>query len=111
MMKYGPSAQTGKFGTSLMDCGSDCAICCATWYCFECMACRNWANARGEDSKCCHFYCCCPNSPTWTKANIRIARKMPPDQCYDWCCYLFCTNCAVCQDARELKAIMATVGR
>jgi hypothetical protein len=44
-------------------------------------------------------------SPTWTRGNIRRARRSPEDDCGDWCRASFRTCCSVTQDAIELKKL------
>ena len=90
------------FKTGVLGCMSDCPICIYGIVCFGCLAAQNWADVREETCTCWHLTCI--HSPFWTRQEIRKKRGMPTAYCADCLTYICCMPCAICQDARELKA-------
>ncbi|OHT01464.1 hypothetical protein TRFO_31736 [Tritrichomonas foetus] len=90
------------FSTGLCDCFSDCGVCIYVTCCIECAVADNWARSRREDCSLCHLIAF--SHPVWTRDNIRMMLGQREKQYAGDCLvYTFCTPCAVCQDARELK--------
>jgi Cys-rich protein (TIGR01571 family) len=103
MISVPQTAGTGAFETHLCDCSQDMGACMLTWLlpCFAIS--ENWASARGEPCDACH--CINMIHPIWTRGNIRRARMMPDEYCWDWCSYACCFCCMVAQDSLELKKL------
>jgi Cys-rich protein (TIGR01571 family) len=110
MIPAGSGARTGAFRHSLFDCQSDCQICCQVYVCIPAAMGSYWAQSRGEQCHCLHSPCGPLYSPVWIRANIRRARGLPMDFMGDCCEYLFCLECALCRDGRELADIADTIG-
>jgi hypothetical protein len=100
------SIMVDGYHATLCGCCSDCAVCCSVcafgWTLIP--SARNWAGSMREPCECCH--CCGIASPIWTRANIRVLNgTYASSYCRDAITYLFCFECATCQDARELKRV------
>lgn len=90
------------YSTGLCNCCSDCGVCLYTMCFPTCAMSYNWAESRNEDCTVCHY--CAYSCPIWTRANIRVELgQVEKRYVQDCCVYCWCTQCAICQDARQLK--------
>jgi Cys-rich protein (TIGR01571 family) len=98
------------YTTGLFDCFSDMAICgrfVLLGWCWVPSG-ANWAGSQREECRCIH--CIAQPVPCWTRANIRKLRGVRESHYVkDTALYIFCCPCAVCQDAREMKALQLIV--
>ncbi|XP_048161214.1 placenta-specific gene 8 protein-like isoform X1 [Corvus hawaiiensis] len=96
--------------TSLMDCCTDCGVCCCGMFCFPCLACQ----VAGDMNEC----CLCGTSVAMrtmyrTRYNIPVSAEpacspaaSPKDKgsiCSDFCVTLCCPVCSICQIKRDIN--------
>jgi len=88
-----------QWSTGLFDCFSDCSLCLMGWCC-PCV--QSGKNKADADFRQCDLWdcMCCPNE-LFTRAQLRSYYGLPEPCTQCICC---CLPCAICQDARELKA-------
>ncbi|KAK9828699.1 hypothetical protein WJX72_001590 [[Myrmecia] bisecta] len=93
-----------------MDCCSDGALCCFGYHLTPCLFGDNVDRLRGGGccSPCLSYYClslfCLQGLVAGeTRAALRNKYNLPQEPCDDCVVHCFCTPCAVCQEARELK--------
>lgn len=104
------------FLAGLCDCFDDCGICCYGWCCAPCLFGENAEKIDG--SNCCAAGCiwcllsnmglCCLYHTG--KRNTLRQRYGLQEDCNDCVTTACCANCAICQEARELKMRRATAG-
>jgi len=94
----------------ICDCFDDCGICCYGCWCTACLYGENAQQIDGSDyDDACFTYCFAGrNIFAWIPLtdNRRALREkygLPEEPCDDCTVMSFCTPCAVCQAARELK--------
>ncbi|KAM3671946.1 placenta-specific gene 8 protein-like isoform X1 [Ammospiza nelsoni] len=80
--------------TGLMDCCSDCGVCCCGMFCFPCLACQ----VAGDMNEC----CLCGTSVAM-RTLYRTRYNIPGSICSDYCVTLWCTVCSVCQMKRDIN--------
>ncbi|XP_018782489.1 placenta-specific gene 8 protein isoform X1 [Serinus canaria] len=80
--------------TGLMDCCSDCGVCCCGMFCFPCLACQ----VAGDMNEC----CLCGTSVAM-RTLYRTRYNIPGSICSDCCVTLWCTVCSVCQMKRDIN--------
>lgn len=101
-------------GGGLLDCFRDCETCCVTYW----LPCLTYADNRGKiEGKagggggdfclycivltCTGCHCFLGIGP---RSDLRRKYGLPEDPCGDCCVHFWCHSCAMCQEARELKA-------
>lgn len=92
--------ETG-FSTPLFSCFSDMKICCFGMWCPICLNALNWANIQNE--KCSFWHCFYRTSSFWVRQHIKSRYAIEENYVGDCIITIFCYQCALCQDARELK--------
>ncbi|KAL9852553.1 placenta-specific gene 8 protein isoform 3-T3 [Geothlypis trichas] len=80
--------------TGLMDCCSDCGVCCCGMFCFPCLACQ----VAGDMNEC----CLCGTSVAM-RTLYRTRYNIPGSICSDYCVTLWCPVCSVCQMKRDIN--------
>ncbi|XP_005044777.1 PREDICTED: placenta-specific gene 8 protein-like isoform X3 [Ficedula albicollis] len=80
--------------TGLMDCCSDCGVCCCGMFCFPCLACQ----VAGDMNEC----CLCGTSVAM-RTLYRTRYNIPGSICSDFCVTMWCTMCSVCQIKRDIN--------
>mmetsp|Transcript_5458 Transcript_5458/g.12087 ORF Transcript_5458/g.12087 Transcript_5458/m.12087 type:complete len:273 (+) Transcript_5458:167-985(+) len=95
----------GAWSTGLCGCMDDCYMCCQVT---ACLYAENYRKLHGSGffcacllMHCCHWFTCC-FAATYRGA-LRAKYNLPAEPCGDCCVHCFCTPCAVCQEARELR--------
>ncbi|XP_027580885.1 placenta-specific gene 8 protein-like isoform X2 [Pipra filicauda] len=93
--QYGrPAASRCIWQTGLMDCCSDCSVCCCGMFCFPCLACQ----VAGDMNEC----CLCGTSVAM-RTLYRTRYNIPGSICSDFCVTLCCPVCSVCQIKRDIN--------
>lgn len=93
-----------SYGGGLFGCFNDCAVCVYGFFCPFCLNAQNHATIRNETCSICHFFNNIPEY--WIRKHMHAKSGEPPDQnCRDCAEATFCFGCAICQDARGLKAV------
>ena len=98
----------------LLNCCSDCGVCCTTMFCpcvtFSENRRRLYGGALGNGcDPCCVYFCvcCCTGCECLyamgTRTELRAKYGLPEQPCSDCCVHCLCHRCALCQEARELK--------
>ncbi|XP_026712596.1 placenta-specific gene 8 protein-like [Athene cunicularia] len=88
------SASRNMWQTGLMDCCSDCGVCCCGVFCFPCLACQ----VAGDMNEC----CLCGTSVAM-RTLYRTRYNIPGSICSDFCTTTWCLMCSVCQLKRDIK--------
>jgi len=71
--------------------------------CCPCIQLCNISSRMGEG---CAYACCCSQvAPFTLRAKLRTEQNIQGSLCNDALILMFCTNCALCQMDRELKAV------
>ena len=92
-----------SYGGGLFHCFSDCSVCIYGFFCSCCLNAQNHATIRNESCSICHVVNI--TSEYWIRKAMHSKAGEPTDQdCGDCIQANFCFACAVCQDARGLKA-------
>ena len=101
--------QTADIG-GLYDCCNDCDICCYGCWCPSCLYGENAVQIDGSDyDEACMIYFLAGRNPlaviplTDNRRALREKYALPEEPCDDCSVVSFCSPCAVCQAARELK--------
>ncbi|CAF0784231.1 unnamed protein product [Rotaria sp. Silwood1] len=96
----------------LCGCFSDCGTCCYGYWCTPCLF---GSNATKIDGKNCFLMCClyglltsvylCWLPHYFERQKLREKYNLKPNpSCGDCPTTLFCSPCALCQEAREMKS-------
>ncbi|XP_074677617.1 placenta-specific gene 8 protein-like isoform X4 [Strix aluco] len=88
------AASRNMWQTGLMDCCSDCGVCCCGMFCFPCLACQ----VAGDMNEC----CLCGTSVAM-RTLYRTRYNIPGSICSDFCTTMWCLTCSVCQMKRDIK--------
>ncbi|XP_068868880.1 placenta-specific gene 8 protein-like isoform X1 [Aphelocoma coerulescens] len=80
--------------TSLMDCCTDCGVCCCGMFCCPCLACQ----VAGDMNEC----CLCGTSVAM-RTLYRTRYNIPGSICSDFCVTLCCPVCSICQIKRDIN--------
>lgn len=95
-------------------CDNDCDICCMAW-CFPCVTYANNEEKMapvGDEHwwRDCIVYTgvlVCIGCPCFcffgTRTRLRKKYDLPEEPCNDFCTHIWCHQCALCQEARELR--------
>uniref|UniRef100_A0A8C0BIC3 Placenta associated 8 n=1 Tax=Buteo japonicus TaxID=224669 RepID=A0A8C0BIC3_9AVES len=89
-----PVVSSSMWQTGLMDCCSDCSVCCCGAFCFPCLACQ----VAGDMNEC----CLCGTSVAM-RTLYRTRYNIPGSICSDFCVTLCCPLCSVCQIKRDIN--------
>jgi Cys-rich protein (TIGR01571 family) len=99
----------GAWQHSIFGCFDNCYVCCCSYFC-PCYVVGKVAESVGA-SCCCHslIFClftplslCCQCS---IRGRVRQQHGIEGSLCGDVCCTLFCTFCALAQEAMEMNAL------
>ena len=99
----------GDFQHGLFGCFDNCFVCVVTYF-FPCYTAGKVAESVGK-SCCCHalLFIFCPCVSLFTmmcvRTEIREQRSISGSGCGDFCVTLWCTSCALCQEAMEMNAM------
>ncbi|CAN6727859.1 unnamed protein product [Malus baccata var. baccata] len=110
---------SGGWSTGLLDCFSDCSVCCLGFWC-PCVVAGRVAEivSKGETSCCSHgcsyvainfvsnFVLGIPCGFCITfrfRTKLREQYMLEEKPCNDCCVHFCCTSCALCQEYRELQ--------
>lgn len=99
-----------EWSTGLFDCFADWSTCCYGYWCLPCLYGETLEHFEGGGccSPCCIYYllmsCCCMSCFAGnSRKRIREKYSLPEEPCSDCCVHCWCTQCAVCQEAREIR--------
>ena len=102
---------SGEWNKGLCGCFDDCGICIMTYFCPCYMFGKN-AEAVGES---CCLCCLCYGGPFNLAAKVAVRTKIRAQKgiagtiAGDIAYHVFCTWCATCQEAQELKLGVKTM--
>ncbi|KAF5842683.1 protein plant cadmium resistance 7 [Dunaliella salina] len=85
-----------EWSSGLFSCFDDCMI----LLCGCCLPCHLYL------LHCCLYFCCTPFACIFagsTRAMVRNKYGLSEQPCNDCCVHCFCSPCALCQEARQLK--------
>ncbi|KAM6402395.1 placenta-specific gene 8 protein isoform 1-T1 [Pluvialis apricaria] len=89
-----PTVSRNMWQTGLMDCCTDCGVCCCGTFCFPCLACQ----VAGDMNEC----CLCGTSVAM-RTLYRTRYNIPGSICSDFCVSTWCLMCSVCQIKRDIN--------
>ncbi|PAA46184.1 hypothetical protein BOX15_Mlig027302g1 [Macrostomum lignano] len=94
---------------SIFGCFDDCGICLLSFFC-PCYVFAKNSQAVGENCVlCCLCSLCIPCIVgTYVRSRIREVQGIDGSIVNDFCCWFFCSFCALVQEAQEVKQL--TVG-
>ncbi|XP_068097611.1 cornifelin homolog isoform X2 [Hyperolius riggenbachi] len=99
MVQLMTTSSPGKWTSEWTDCFEDIGICLCGTFLPVCLACKV-ASDFGE--------CCClpvlGGTMLAMRTGMRERHRIPGTICNDCVCMTFCTQCTLCQLAREVKA-------
>ncbi|XP_032043176.1 placenta-specific gene 8 protein-like [Aythya fuligula] len=90
----GPNVSRAMWQTGLMDCCTDCGVCCCGTFCYPCLGCQ----VAGDMNEC----CLCGTSVAM-RTLYRTRYNIPGSICSDYCITLWCPVCSVCQIKRDIN--------
>ena len=112
-MRYLQS-MSAEWGNGLFGCFNDCGICIMTYFC-TCYTFGKNAEAVGESCfLCCLCYGCHPfdlAAKVAVRTKIRVQKGIAGTIAGDIVYHVFCSACAICQEAQELKTGGASMAR
>ena len=102
--------QDQEWETSLFGCFSDCSTCCMGFWCPCCLFGKNYEklDMGSYTSGCCKYFllswvCCQCLVATSLRENMHKQFGLKGSACSACMATCFCANCALCQDAKEIK--------
>ncbi|KAM9193164.1 placenta-specific gene 8 protein-like [Mergus octosetaceus] len=90
----GPNVSRAMWQTGLMDCCTDCGVCCCGMFCYPCLGCQ----VAGDMNEC----CLCGTSVA-LRTLYRTRYNIPGSICSDCCITFWCPVCSVCQIKRDIN--------
>ncbi|KAL5553195.1 hypothetical protein UlMin_040596 [Ulmus minor] len=104
----------GEWSTGLFGCLDDCSVCCLTCLC-PCVVAGRIAEIVDRGNTSCGssgtlymFLCCLFRRGPWLyscgyRTKLRHQYMLKETCCNDCCVHVFCHECAMCQEYRELQ--------
>lgn len=92
--------------TGMLDCFSDCGICCCGCLCPCCLHGMNVKKLNNGNCLChsiLYVLCCGPLQQCKLRKQLRKRYNLQQSPCNDCCVAFCCGPCGLCQEAREIK--------
>ncbi|XP_008389191.4 protein PLANT CADMIUM RESISTANCE 2-like [Malus domestica] len=104
---------SGGWTTGLLDCFSDCSVCCLGFWC-PCVVAGRVAEIVSKGQTSCFWHGCLYAAINYYtnlaccitcgyRTQLRGQYMLEEKPCNDCCVHFFCNSCALCQEYRELQ--------
>ncbi|KAM2883790.1 hypothetical protein COP2_011187 [Malus domestica] len=104
---------SGGWSTGLLDCFSDCSVCCLGFWC-PCVVAGRVAEIVSKGETSCFWHGCLYAAINYYtnlaccitcgyRTQLRGQYMLEEKPCNDCCVHFFCNSCALCQEYRELQ--------